>query len=48
MNILNVLKKMKSQWSDEQKMKLTPYRILNDGNNPLTDVISDLLKKINQ
>jgi len=43
-----VLKKMKSQWSDEQKMKLTPYRILNDGNNPLTDVISDLLKKINQ
>ena len=43
-----VLKKMKSQWSDEQKMNLTPYRILNDGNNPLTDVISDLLKKINQ
>ena len=42
-----VLKKMKSQWSDEQKMKLTPYRILNDGNNPLTDTISALLKKIN-
>ncbi len=42
-----ILKKMKSQWSDEQKMKLTPYRILNDGNNPLTDTISALLKKIN-
>ena len=42
-----VLKKMKSQWSDEQKMKLTPYRILNDGNNPLTVTISALLKKIN-
>jgi len=42
-----VLKKMKSQWSDEQKMKLTPYRILNDGNNPLTDTISALLKQIN-
>ena len=43
-----VLKKMKSQWSDEQKMNLTPYRILNDGNNPLTDTISALLKQMNQ
>ena len=42
-----ILKKMKSQWSDEQKMKLTPYRILNDGNNPLTDAVSALLKQIN-
>ena len=43
-----VLKKIKSQWSDEQKMKHTPYHILNDGNNPIEDRISVLLKQLSR
>ena len=41
-----VLTKMKSQWSDEQKMKLTPHHILNDGKNPLRERISVILKQL--
>ena len=43
-----VLKKMKAQWTDEEKMKHTPYHILNDGKNPIEDRISILLKQLNK
>ena len=41
-----VLKKMKAQWTDEEKMKHTPYHILNDGKHPIEDRISVLLKQL--
>ena len=41
-----VLKKIKSQWTDEEKMKHTPYHILNDGKHPIEDRISVLLKQL--
>ena len=43
-----VLRKINSQWSDEQKMKLTPHHILNDGKNPLNERISEVLAQLSK
>ena len=43
-----VLKKMKSQWSDAQKMKLTPHHILNDGKKNLRQRISVILDELSK
>jgi dephospho-CoA kinase len=43
-----VLERMSKQWSDEDKMKLTDYSILNDNQNPvliqLETIINDLMR----
>tara|TARA_B100000767_G_C19765735_1_gene537405 strand:+ start:1185 stop:1772 length:588 start_codon:yes stop_codon:yes gene_type:complete len=44
----DVLKKMKSQWSDDKKMQLTMHYILNDGESPIEERISLLLKQLSK
>jgi len=47
-SIDEIQQKMKSQWNDAEKMKLTPYHILNDGSTPLLNQIEHVIKKISQ
>jgi dephospho-CoA kinase len=44
----DVLKKMKSQWSDDKKMQLTMHHILNDGESLIEERISLLLKQLSK
>lgn len=44
----DVLKKMKSQWSDDKKMQLTMHYILNDGESPIEERISLLLEQLSK
>jgi len=47
-SIDEIQQKMKSQWSDVEKMKLTPHHILNDGNTPLLNQIEHIIEKLAQ
>jgi len=47
-SIDEIQQKMKSQWSDTEKMKLTPHHILNDGNTPLLNQIEDVIESLAQ
>jgi dephospho-CoA kinase len=44
----DVLKKMKSQWSDDKKMQLTMHYILNDGESPIEERIALLLEQLSK
>jgi dephospho-CoA kinase len=41
-----VLARINNQMSDEEKLKMTPYSILNDGEIPLLKQIEDVIEKI--
>jgi len=41
-----VLARIKNQMSDEEKLKMTPYSILNDGKNPILIQIETILEEI--
>jgi dephospho-CoA kinase len=38
---------MKNQMSDEEKLKMTPYSILNDGEIALLKQIEEVIERIN-
>jgi dephospho-CoA kinase len=41
-----VLARINNQMSDEEKLKMTPYAILNDGERPLLKQIEEVIEKI--
>ena len=41
-----VLARINNQMSDEEKLKMTPYAILNDGESPLLKQIEEVIEKI--
>jgi dephospho-CoA kinase len=41
-----VLARINNQMSDEEKLKMTPYSILNDGESPLLKQIEEVIEKI--
>jgi dephospho-CoA kinase len=47
-SIDEIRQKMKTQWNDADKLKLTPHHILNDGNAPLLNQIEHVIEKISQ
>lgn len=47
-SIDEIQQKMKTQWSDADKLKLTAHHILNDGHSPLLNQIENVLEKLSQ
>jgi dephospho-CoA kinase len=41
-----VLARINNQMSDKEKLKMTPYSILNDGESPLLKQIEDVIEKV--
>jgi len=41
-----VLSRMSKQWSDEKKMKLTKYHLINDDHSPLLSQVESMIEKL--